>query len=94
MARCLIKEQRNDAVEDILAGLARVSINAESSQRAIARLREIRCASADRRVALEAIGLLEALMADSAARCQALQAGVIGATGYPYGREPETEAAR
>jgi hypothetical protein len=89
-----MREQRNDAVEDILAGLARVSINAESSQRAIARLREIRCASADRRAALEAIGLLEALVADSACRCQALQEGVIGATGYSYGREPEREVTR
>lgn len=86
MVRCLVIEKRNDDVEDVLAGLARVTLNSEQTQEAIGTLHRLRCASVDRRVAQEALAALDSLAADSALRCQVIQRAVIDLTGYPYGR--------
>ena len=76
-----------ETIEDALAGLARIQINAEVSCKAIT------CMSTDPRVAQRALALLEAAALDTTARCQVIQRQMIVATEYPYGREPEEVTA-
>ena len=76
-------EQKLEAVEDMLASLARIQINMSVAQKAMT------CMSTDPRVAERALALLEATALDTTARCQQIQQQVIVATEYPYGREPE-----
>lgn len=83
MRRSRSDEQKLEAVEDVLAGLARIQTNMDLSRKALA------CMSTDPRVAERALALLEATALDTTARCQQIQQQVIVATEYPYGREPE-----
>jgi len=89
MTRCLIRERRLDAVEDVLAGIVRVSLNAERTVDLVDALRAERVATMDPRVSAWVFGALDALATDTIGRCQTMQRGVISVTGYPYGREME-----
>ena len=83
MRRSREADKRLETIEDALAGLARIQINAEVSRKAIT------CMSTDPRVAQRALALLEAAALDTTARCQVIQRQVIVATEYPYGRDEE-----
>jgi hypothetical protein len=76
-------EQKLEATENVLAGLARIQINMALQQKAMS------CMSTDPRVAARALVLLETMALDTTARCKQLQRQIIVATEYPYGREPE-----
>lgn len=88
MARCLVRERKNDQVEDVLAHLAGAAVSMELITRAVDLLIANRCASSDPHVAQRACRLLEEIATDGISHCQAAQSGVIAITDYPYGRDP------
>lgn len=91
MTRCLVKERQLDAVEDVLAGIVRVSLNAERALDLVDALRANRAATLDPRVSARVLGALDALAADTIGRCHTMRRRVIAVTGYPYGRDPVAE---
>ena len=93
MSRCLIRERKNDQVEEVLAHLAGAARSMELITRGVDLLITNGDASLDARVALRARRLLVEIATDGIHHCQAAQSGVIAITDDPYGRDREAVPA-